>query len=206
MTAIPILETRPDQGTGFPPPYRWTRRKYEQATALGLLGPEDRVELIEGEIIEKMPQNSPHSTALTLTHEALRAAFPTGYTVRDQLPLSVGDFSQPEPDIAVVLGTPRDYKEAQPTADRAALVVEVSDTSLGYDQAQKVGLYARAGIAEYWIVNLNERVLEVYRQPAARGEAPHGPAYGQVLHLAETEALAPLAAAGALIAVADLLP
>ncbi|MBV9852298.1 MAG: Uma2 family endonuclease [Armatimonadetes bacterium] len=195
-----------DKGPTPPPHYLWTREKYEQATALGLLGPDDKIELIEGEIVHKMPQNPPHSTGLTLAQEALRQVFPTGHVFRVQLPLSVGDFSQPEPDVAVVLGFPRDYKDAQPAADRAALVVEVSDTSLLYDQTQKASMYARAGIQDYWIVNLIERVLEVRRRPAPQEDAPFGFAYQEALHLSAGETVAPLATENAALAVADLLP
>ncbi len=163
-------------GKGLPIPghHRWTLEKYERATELGLLGPDDRVELIEGEIVQKMPQKSPHSTAISLALESLRLAFPVGFVVRPKLPLSVGELSQPEPDLAVVIGSVRDYADAQPTAAEAVLVVEVSDSTLLPDQTTKAGLYARAGIAEYWIVNLPERILEVHRQPAPREDEPAG--------------------------------
>ena len=177
----------------------WTREENERAVAQGVFGPDDRVELIEGVIVPKMPQNPPHATALTLTDDALRVAFGRGYLFRSQMPLSVGTLSQPEPDLAIILGSPRDYGAAQPGADRAVLVVEVSDSSLAYDQTEKALLYARGGIGDYWIVNLVGRVLEVRRGPSDEG-------YQETLTFTEADSVAPLAAGNTLIAVADLLP
>lgn len=195
-----------DRGLPIVGHHVWTREKYEHATELGLLGPDDHVELIEGEIVQKMPQNSPHSTAVLLGLEALRAAFPQDHVVRPQLPLSLGDWSQPEPDMAVVAGSARDFSGAQPTADDAVLVVEISDSTLLPDQTTKAGLYARAGIGEYWIVNLPERVLEVYRQPVPVEDGLLGFAYRQVTRLTEAESVSPDAAPSFVVAVADLLP
>ena len=195
-----------DNGLLIPGRHIWTREKYERATELGLLGPDDRVELIEGEIVQKMPQNSPHSTAVSLAQDALRLAFPTGHVVRSQLPLSIGGLSQPEPDIAVVVGSVRDYRNRQPDAEDAVLIVEVSDSTLLPDQTTKAALYARAGIEEYWIVNLPDGILEVHRRPAPQDGAPLGHAYQEITRLAQTESVAPLAAPASFIAVADLLP
>ncbi len=195
-----------DKGLPIPGHHLWTREKYERATELGLLGPDDRVELIEGEIVQKMPQNSPHSTALSLTLEALCLAFPVGFVVRPHLPLNIGSLSQPEPDLAVVVGSARDYGSAQPDAANAVLVVEISDSTLLPDQTTKAALYARAGIGEYWIVNLPERVLEVHRQPASIAGALLAHGYQQITRLSEAETVAPLAAPASAITVADLLP
>ncbi len=195
-----------DKGLPIPGHHLWTREKYERATALGLLGPDDHVELIEGEITQKFPMNSPHATALTLAYDALRLIFSVGFAVRPQLPLSVGGLSQPEPDVAVVTGSARDYGNAHPAADNAVLVVEISDSTLVPDQTTKAGLYARAGIREYWIVNLPERLLEVHREPVPSEAALLGFRYQQAAVLSETNTVAPLAAPTAGIAVADLLP
>ncbi|MBI4572140.1 MAG: Uma2 family endonuclease [candidate division NC10 bacterium] len=98
-----------------------------------------------------------------LTQDALRKAFGEGTHVRIQLPLALDPSSEPEPDVTVVRGSPRDYRDAHPSA--ALLVVEVADTTLSHDRDQKGSLYARAGVADYWIVNLVDQVLEVYRDP-----------------------------------------
>jgi hypothetical protein len=119
-------------------------------TGAGVFGPEDRLELLDGEIIDMAPQKSRHATAVTLVGEALRTLFRSGATVRVQLPFSLDDRSEPEPDVAVVPGNPRDYRDAHPS--RALLICEVSDTTLGYDRGRKLTAYARAGIPEYWIL------------------------------------------------------
>lgn len=126
--------------------------------------------------------------------------------MRPQLPLSVGGLSQPEPDVAVATGSVRDYGNAHPAADNAVLVVEISDSPLVPDQATQAGLYARAGIQEYGIVNLPERLLEVHRQPGPLEAALLGFRYQQIRVLSGTDNIAPLAASTAEIAVADLLP
>lgn len=86
---------------------RWTREEYQRLADVGLLGPDERVELIEGEIVEAPPQLSRHATGVCLANDALRAAVGTGFIVRVQLPLALGQYSQPEPDVAVVVGAPR---------------------------------------------------------------------------------------------------
>lgn len=112
--------------------------------------------------------------------------------------------SEPEPDIAVVRGTARDYEQAHPTT--AVLVIEVSDTTLRVDCTTKAGIYARAGIEEYWVVDLNTRRLIVHRQPVPMRGRPLGHYYASVVRYTEAETVTPLAAPDAVIAVADLLP
>ncbi len=163
----------------------------------GVLGPEDHVELIEGEILQMSPEKTAHAVAIDLAAEALRRAYRSGSHVRVQHPLAIGDDSEPEPDLAVVAGTPRDYVRSHPT--RALLVVEVAESSLAYDRTTKVALYARAGIPEYWIVDLAGQALEVHRQPGRQG-------YESVERLGRGAAVSPETAGGASVAIADLLP
>ena len=183
--------------------------EFDRAWAAGVYGPEERLELIEGEVIEKVsPQESPHATAISLCAEEMRAAFGRGYHVRVQLPLLLGIRTKPEPDVAVVAGSIRSYAKAHPT--QAALVIEVSDSTLEYDRTRKAGLYAAAGIQDYWILNLTDRVLEVYRQPVQSGEkrTDRGSVrwYVHASRLTNAESIAPLSCPNAIIAVADLLP
>jgi Uma2 family endonuclease len=124
--------------------------------------------------------------------------------VQTQSPIDLGELSDPEPDVAVIAGEVRDYTAAHPTT--AALVVEVADTSFTYDRTTKASLYAKAGLAEYWIVNLVERQLEVYRHPVADPAALFGFSYAEVTRLAATALVTPLAAVSTTMAVADLLP
>ena len=118
-------------------------------------------------------------------------------------PLVLGQATDPEPDVAVVSGKAGDYT-AHPTT--AALVVEVSDSSLRYDTSVKVGVYAAGGIAEYWVVDVNGRQLLVYRDPRPDAAQPHGHVYATQLTFGPNDTVSPLAAPSASILVSDLLP
>lgn len=181
---------------------RWKRAEYERLVELGVFD-RDPVELIGGHLIVAEPQNSPHATAVGAADDALRAALPPGFIVRTQMPIALDDESAPEPDLAVVPGRRADYQRSHPT--RATLVVEVADSSLRLDREEKGSLYARARIAEYWIVNLIDRVLEIYRDPAPDLAAPHGWRYRAVAALAPGAVIAPAELPAAQIRVADLL-
>ena len=186
-------------------PHRlWTRDEYYKMAATGLFDRNERVELIAGEIITITPQDSRHATAVRLAEDAFRPAFGQGYDVRAQLPLDLSLHSQPEPDIAVVVGNPRDYRDAHPTT--ALLVVEVSGASLAYDRREKASLYAQADIADYWIVNLQDNLIEVYRQPSALSGQPFGYGYRTLARYLIPDTVTPLAAPRTTVAVADLLP
>lgn len=143
--------------------HRWTRAEYRRIGKLGLLGSEPRAELVEGIIYDKPRQCPEHATGLQLAGEALRPLCPPGSFLRAQMPLALSHDSEPEPDVAVVPGSPLDYSRSHPTT--ALLVVEVADSSLRKDRGPKRDLYARVGIPEYWIVDLAGRTLEVYRDP-----------------------------------------
>ena len=183
---------------------RWTRTEYGQLIAAGLLDEDEPLELIDGELIVREPQHTPHATGIDLVQEALRAAFGAGWRVRVQLPVALDEATEPEPDVCVVRGAPRDYLAEHPS--RPALIVEVAQASLAFDRERKGGLYARAGIADYWIVNLVDRVVEVYRQPARAASARYGWKYRSVRTLRPGASISPLAAPARRVAVADLLP
>ena len=182
---------------------RWSRREYEQLVERSFFRPDERLELLDGLLLVKEPQSSVHMTAVRLAEEALRAAFGTGWDVRPQGPIALDRRSQPEPDVSVVRGRPRDYRDAHPTSP--VLVVEVALASLKLDRTRKSRAYARAGVPEFWIVNLVDRVLEAYRDPD-RLEEPRRWAYRSVQTLGRDAAVSPLAAPAAGIVVADLLP
>jgi Uma2 family endonuclease len=162
-----------------------------------------RVQLVEGEIVAMSPQGHPHAVAISLAEDALRAAFGKGYWVRVQLPLALADDCEPEPDVSVVRGSPRDGTDHPATA---ILAVEVADSTIAFDRKRKAGLYARSGIRDYWIVNLNDRRLEVFREPVADPRESSGFRYSSILTLKADEFVAPLAAPGSRIRVAELLP
>jgi Uma2 family endonuclease len=181
----------------------WTRDEYYQMASLGLFRGQ-RVELILGQIIEMSPQSSRHATVVLLVQEAVRQAFGPGYVVRSQLPLSVDASSDPEPDIAVVAGDIRDNVDEHPAS--ALLIVEVADSSLHYDRVTKASIYAKAQIAEYWIVNVVEGIVEVYRSPQPDDAAAAGYTYTKDLTFRRGDVLTPLARPQARIAISDLLP
>lgn len=182
----------------------WTVAEFEHLINLGVFASDERLELIEGELVKKMTQNSPHATAILLTAQVLQTAFASGHHVRVQMPLVLTRHSRPEPDVCVVPGAIRDYAQSNPTT--AVLVVEVSDSTLADDRAGKASLYARAGIAEYWIVNLPDHVLEVYRDPAPMTGQPFDHGYRAFRAYSDTESLSPHAVAETMITVAGLLP
>lgn len=185
-------------------PFRWTREQYAQLRDAGILGEDDHVELIEGELIEMAAKKAPHRVAVGLADDVLRTTFGPGFHVQVQDPLGLGARSEPEPDVAVIPGQRRDYLTDHPAM--AALVVEVADSSLRYDRERKGSLYARARIPEYWIMNLLERVLEVYRDPRPDRTAVYGASYAQRLILEAGGTITPLAAPTMAVHVAALLP
>ena len=180
----------------------WTKDEYYKMAEIGFFDGK-RVELIGGKVLEMTPMLSGHATATMLVSEALRVVFSERHFLRVQLPLSVSEISDPEPDVAVIEGTIRDYRDAHPTS--AALVVEVADSSLDYDLSDKASLYASAGVADYWVVNLPQRRLEVFRSPILDTSQPFGYSYASRTIFSENEQVQPLAAAGT-IQIADLLP
>lgn len=164
---------------------------------------ERRVELIDGEIIEKPMQGPEHALSVELVRDALAHHFGNGCWVRVQMPLEFGTLSAPEPDVSVVDGTPRSYRSHPRTA---LLVVEVSDSTLGSDRTRKASLYAASGIEDYWIVNLEDRQLEIYRDPVPDTGSDFGFSYATKIILTATEFASPLAMPLGRIAVRDLLP
>ena len=183
--------------------HRWTRDEYYGIAALGFF--EGRhVELIEGNVIEMSPMGTAHATAVGLVSDTLRPSLSPGFFDRCQQPLDLAEISEPEPDVAFIAGHRRDYGQSHP--DRASLIVEVSDSSLDYDRKEKASLYAKAGILDYWIVNLVDRCLEVRRDPAPDPAATHGFDYATVIVLGPADTLSPLAKPQAVVRVADLLP
>jgi Uma2 family endonuclease len=187
-----------------PCPLRWTSEEYYRLCEADWFQ-ERRVELIDGEIIERPSQTNWHAMGVSLTRDALRAAFGPNHWVRALMSLDLSSRSVPDPDLAVVAGAIRAHAGPNnPTT--ALLIVEVSDTSLGYDRNAKASLYATSGIADYWIVNLVQRQLEVYRDPVADAAQPFGFRYAQRTILDPGDIITPLAAPQASVAVDDLLP
>jgi Uma2 family endonuclease len=186
------------------PAKRWTRIEYERLVDEGVLGPDNRIELLGGALVVREPQGSPHAMGIRMAEEALRRAFAGRWDVRVQLPVALDEESEPEPDVSVVPGSFRDYQHGHPR--RAALVVEVAESSLALDRIEKGSLYARADIVEYWVVNLLDHALEVYRDPAVDAGAPYGWRYASLTVHRAGDMVTPLAAPLSSIAVVDLIP
>ncbi|MET0849955.1 MAG: Uma2 family endonuclease [Candidatus Rokuibacteriota bacterium] len=182
---------------------RWRRVEYERLVDLGIFTGE-RVELLDGLLVVREPQGSPHAAIVDHVGRVLAAGFGDGWYARHHAPLALGEHSEPEPDVAIVAGRPRDYLAAHPTT--AALVVEVADSSLRLDRRFKAVIYARAGLSEYWIVNLVEGSVEVHRDPQPTADEPDAWSYRTVEILRPPGTLTPLSAPGCRISVADLLP
>lgn len=183
---------------------RWTRIEYERLIETGFFQPGERLELVGGQMMVCEPQGTLHVTGIRMAEEALRRAFGAGWEVRTQGPVALDDESEPEPDVTVAPGTFRDYRHAHPS--HPALLVEVAESSPAFDREHKGSLYARAHVPDYWIVNLVDRVLEVYRDPASAPDSPYGWHYGTLLRLESADFVSPLALPSARIPVADLLP
>jgi Uma2 family endonuclease len=182
---------------------RWKRSEYDRLVELGMFEREP-LELVGGQLIVAEPQSAYHAGAIRAVNYALRAALPPGWIVSVQSPVSLDDESEPEPDLIVAPGRLADYRDAHPS--RPVLVVEVAESSLGFDRLAKGSLYARAGIPDYWIVNLVDRVLEVYRDPTPEPTAPWGWAYRSVATLAAPSVVGAVGITGVEVAVAALLP
>lgn len=170
------------------------RNEYDRLVELGCFDNE-KVELLGGTLVAMSPQGTAHAYAVQQLTMLLVPALAGRALVRAQSPLALGDESEPEPDIAVV---PRhDYSRAHPS--QALLVIEIADSSLRMDRLVKTALYARAGVPEYWIVNLAERAVEVHR-------GPQGDGYARVSKHHAREVLRPEAFADVEVPIADVLP
>lgn len=198
MPAVLELSNRAISDTLEDGPHRWTREEYHRMIEAGVFD-SARVELIEGEIWDMAPQKRPHFRTIRAVTEALEEAFGLDADVQQQGPVAFLDASEPEPDIAVVSGSWADYDD-HPTAADVLLGVEISFSSLAKDRGPKLAAYARAGVEDYWIVNLVHHQLEVYRQPSSSGT------YAESSVCRTGESVAFLNAPDKPIAVADLLP
>jgi len=184
--------------------WRIPRARYDAMVASGALEEDDPIELLDGLLVVKERQTPRHAATASAVEHTLRSVFIRGYHTRMRSPIALDDMSEPEPDVSVVRGRIRDYVNEHPA--KAALIVEVADASLAKDRLVKAPLYARAGVADYWIVNLVNQVLEVYRRPVKVSSHRLGWKYGSVRLLRRGATVTPLAAPRAKIRVADLLP
>jgi Uma2 family endonuclease len=199
MTAVPAQRLAPPQP---PPPRvkRWTKQEYNQLIELGAFRGQ-RIYLFRGELIEMPPQFHPHAYAVMKLTAALHAAFGVnaGFEIRIQLPFEAPGDSMPEPD-ALVCTTQQGVRHPHP--NQAELVIEVADSSLESDREKALD-YAAAGVPEYWIVDVNARLAEVYRQPIADATAAFGFRYASIQLLDARQAIDTVAKPGVLIQLAQ---
>jgi Uma2 family endonuclease len=186
---------------GTPPVRRFTVDQYHRMIETGILTENDHVELLDGWILEMSPIGPPHATCVSLILDALQQKLPSGWLIRAQSPITLAA-GEPEPDVTVVRGSIRDYRDRHPGGPDIGLVIEVADSSLQFDRLQKRPQYAAAAIPEYWIVNLIDRCLEVYADPVTDGDY-------QRRHVVDASGSVEVQLAGrsvGQIAVVDLLP
>lgn len=148
-------------------PQRISVAQYWELIRHGILTEDDNVELLEGLIVRKGPKTPPHDSAIDVINALLLAKLPAGWFVRNQNCQETED-SVPEPDLALARGVPgRDYMQHHPSGADVGLVIEVAQSTVKCDRA-KAGIYARAGVPEYWLVNLDDRQIEIYSNPQGR--------------------------------------
>jgi Uma2 family endonuclease len=202
MSALTLPAAPPRPAPARPTPRRYSVAEFHEMWEAGWFEQCSPM-LIDGEVFEMAKPGPAHNMGTTLTDYVLKTVFKTGYVVRVQMPLILGQSSDPEPDLSVVKGGPRDFTSNPTTAE---LVVEVADTSLDMDIGPKARLYAAAGIADYWVIDLNNNRLIIHRDPRPDSSNPFGAAYTTVTAFAKGQMVTPLAAPGMTIDVSDLLP
>jgi Uma2 family endonuclease len=150
---------------------KFTVAEYDELVRAGVLGPNDRVELLEGYLVPKISHNPPHAGTIHLLVAVLSHVLPAGWVFRSQLPVVLSD-SEPEPDGAIVRGDRRTYLTRHPVPADFGVVIEVASSSLDEDRVDQARIYAHAGLPEYWIVNLVDRQIEVYTNPQSAAAPP----------------------------------
>lgn len=178
----------------------WTVQEYHRMVETGILQPDEPVELIAGQILRTMsPHRTPHSSAIRRTRRLLEKALGEQVFVQTQLPIQLNNYSEPEPDIAVVRPDPRDYFDQHPTARDVYLIVEVADTTLRKDQGVKARDYAASGIEDYWLLDVENRQLYIFREPTSDG-------YQQKIILLENETVTSLRFPQLTVNIREILP
>lgn len=178
---------------------KWTVKEYHKLGAIGIFHPEERVELIEGNIIKISAKGTLHAAATRRTATLLHNLLGNQAAVYNKSPIALDDDSEPEPDIAVVRIDPFDYATHHPTPSEVYLIIEVADSSLAYDREIKAKIYARSGIADYWVLNVRDRQLHVFREPAENG-------YQSEVIIGENGSISPLEFPALNIAIQAMLP
>jgi Uma2 family endonuclease len=178
---------------------KWTVKEYHKLGEMGFFHPEERVELLSGNIIKMSAKGTAHTSATRRTASVLRDLLGNQAAIYTQDPIALDDNSEPEPDIAVVRIDPFDYATHHPTPSEVYLIIEVADSSITFDREIKAKAYARAGIADYWVLNVGDRQLHVFREPTENG-------YQSEVILGETASISPIEFPAFNIAIQAMLP
>jgi len=200
---VALANMPPSKSASFPPrPKRWTVAEFHRLLTDDMFEGTKPV-LLDGEIIEMPNPRPPHDQSVGLADYVFKGVFAKGYWVRIRQSLALSQWSDPMPDLAVVLGSPRDYPILPTTA---VLVVEVSDSSIDIDLGRKAALYAAGRIPDYWVVDLNGRQVVVHRDPQPDPKDPTKSRYTQSTPYDAGSSVSPLAMPGSTVNIADLLP
>ena len=195
----PRVTAVPDGAALSPQTRKFTVAEYYRMAEVGILKPDERVELIEGEILVMPPIGPEHADNVDEFNEVLARYAPDRYRVRIQNPVRLSDLSEPEPDVALLRRRPEGYGAAHPTPADVLLIIEVAHSSLEYDRNIKAHIYGRSGVPETWVRNLPEDCIERFTEPGPDGYAQH------TIHR-RGESLTPVSMPDLELAVADLLP
>jgi len=179
--------------------YLLTVEDYHKMGEVGILCEDDRVELIEGELIEMAPIGSDHAGRVIGLNALLSRTLAGQALVSPQNPVRLSIHSEPQPDLTVLRLRGDFYRKSHPQPEDVLLLIEVADTTVRYDRDVKIPLYARHGIPEVWLIDLQQERVEIYRQPSSDG-------YRQILLPAKTERIAPALLPDVSFLIADLLP
>ncbi len=177
----------------------WTVQEYHHMSEVGILDANERTELITGKIVLMTAKGTPHVLTLRLLASSLEKSLDGSVLVSTQEPIRLDDFSEPEPDLAIVKGTMFDYADRHPSPEDVYLVVEVADSTLKKDCEVKDKLYARSNIADYWVIDVSNRQAHIFRTPTPNGYASH-------LILTESQAISPLAFPSIVLPISSILP
>jgi Uma2 family endonuclease len=177
----------------------WTVQEYHHLSELGILDPSERTELITGKIVFMTAKGTPHVLTLRLLASSLEKSLDGSVLVSTQEPIRLDDFSEPEPDLAIVKGTMFDYANRHPSPEDVYLVVEVADSTLKKDCEVKDKLYARSNIADYWVIDVKNRQVHIFRTPTPTGYASH-------LILSDSQTVSPLAFPAIVLPISVILP
>jgi Uma2 family endonuclease len=193
-----VIANTPPRASSLGAVVRFRVEDYHRMGEAGILGPELRTELIDGEVVEMPPIGHPHAGTVKLLANLLKERLGTAVVVSVQDPVWLNDYSEPLPDIALLRPRADYYRNSHPTPDDVLLLIEVADTSVAYDRDVKLPRYARAGIPEAWLVDLGSRRLTVCRHPV-------GDAYTEIVAASDLRAVAvPLSGDGAGVVAVDL--